>query len=197
MLDFPQSDALPTLDAIARQVYADLAVLEVIPFKWLDMGVKDNARQLIEPGKTTAAEYSEAVATHIRLWYERDVEFQLEGQFSPRFAQHHEESEDWPAIGLSYEPTVDDATLARAAKHRSLRRLYLEGTAVTDEGLKQLAELKELRKLNLVHTSITDAGLRQLEGLSALRVLDVQDTKVTAEGIARLQTTIPDLHVKR
>lgn len=196
VLDLPRTDHLPTLDAIANHLYADLAALELMPFKWLDMGVKDNSRQVIDPIKTTAAAFRDAVVAHIRWWYDRDVEFQLEGQFEPRLAQHHDDPENWPAIGLSYEPTVDDATLARIAKHKSLKRLYLDGTPITDDGLKHLTGLKELRTLGLAQTQITDAGLKQLEGLSALRKINVQGTKVTKAGIARLQAKIPQLHIE-
>ena len=197
VIDLPRPEHLPPLDAVAKHVYADLSSLEAIPFRQLDMGVKDDSQQLIEPDKTTAAAFSEAVAAHIRMWHERDVEFQLEGQFEAKFALQHQQPEDWPAIGLSNEPTVDNATLARLAKHASLKRLYLDGTAITDEGLKQLVDLKELRTLNLAHTSITDLGLIQLEGLSALRKLDVQGAKVTPEGIARLKAAIPALQIKQ
>ena len=67
-LDLPQPKSLPTLDSIARQVYADQVALEAVPFRWLDLGPKDNVEQLAEPEKTSAAEFSKATAAHIRWW---------------------------------------------------------------------------------------------------------------------------------
>ena len=200
VLDLPQPNPLPTLDAIARQVYADQIALEAVPFTLLDMGSKDNVKQFSEPGKTTAAEFSKAVAAHMRSWMQRDVEFQLEGQFTipkdPGSYVPKNYAADNPAMGFMYNPLVDDTTLARVAKHESLKRLYLEGTKITDAGLRHLAGLKELHSLGLANTSITDAGLKELEGLSALRNLDVENTKVTADGVARLKAAIPALQVK-
>jgi hypothetical protein len=197
VLDLPEPKSLPTLDEIARRVYADQIALEAVPFRWLDMGPKDHVEQFSEPGKATAAEYSRAVSAHIRWWMENDVEYQLEGQFAVQSPHLGSPPEDWPAIGLSYEPTVDDATLARVAKRKSLKRLYLDGTKITDAGLRHLDGLKELRELSLENTPITDAGLKDLESLSALRRLDIQGTKTTAAGIARLQLKLPSLQIKQ
>jgi hypothetical protein len=196
VLDLPRKDDLPTLDTIAHGVYAEITALEAIPFRWLDMGVKDHSRQLIDPGKTTAAEFSKAVSAHIRLWQERDVEYQLEGQFN-RHGKEKMDSEDWPAIGLSYELTVNDSTLAQVAKRTDLKRLYLNGTAITDRGLKHLAGLRELHTLSLSKTAVSDNGLRELRGLLNLRKLDVRDTNVTAEGAALLKGAIPKLEIEK
>jgi hypothetical protein len=181
VLSLPQAAALPSIETIAAQAYSDQVALEAIPVRRLDMGPKDNLEQFSRPEKTTAVQFGNAVAAHIRYWRDEDVNFQLQGQFE--------------AIGLMYEPTVDDATLARVAKRESLKRLYLDGTKITDAGLRQLVGLKELRELNLSHTSITDAGLKELEGLTSLRTLDVKDTKVTADGVARMKAAIPGLKV--
>jgi hypothetical protein len=71
-LDVPQPKSLPTFDSIARQVYADQVALEAVPFRWLDLGPKDNVKQLTDPGKTSAAEFSKAAAAHIRWWLQQD-----------------------------------------------------------------------------------------------------------------------------
>ena len=200
VLDLPRTDHVPTLDAVARQVYADLSALDAIPFKWLNMGPKDHEEQIVDPSKTTAAAFSEAVATHIRSWYAGDVEFQLEGQFTIRKDPKNEvpnQVADNPAMGFMYNPLVDDATLVRVATHTSLKRLYLEGTKITDAGLLHLGGLKELHSLSLTNTSISDAGLKELESLSALRTLNLQNTHVTAAGVARLKAAIPAVKVKQ
>jgi hypothetical protein len=176
---------------IAAHAYADQVALEAIPFRRLDMGAKDNVEQFSRPEKTTAAQFASAVVANIRGWRQDDVEFQLDGQFAGGIQNNDE------AIGLSYESTVDDTTLARVAKRASLKRLFLEGTKITDAGLRQLAGLKELRELSLAHTAIRDAGLKELEGLADLRTLDVRNTKVTADGVARLKAANPKLKIER
>jgi hypothetical protein len=196
-IDLPRANPLPTLDVIARQVYADQVVLEVVPFTQLDMGSKDHVEQFSVPGKTTPAEFSTAVAAHIRSWMQRDLDFQLEGQFTmPKDHVPTNEAADFPAMGFMYNRLVDDGTLARVAKHESLKRLYLQGTKITDAGLRQLAGLKELHSLSVADTTIGDAGLKDLEGLSALRDLDIQNTQVTADGVTHLKAAIPALKVK-
>jgi hypothetical protein len=161
------------------------------------MGPKDHVEQFSEPRKTTAEEFSKAVAAHIRWWMENDIEFQLDRQFTE---ESQKQAATWgadQAIGLAYESLVDDATLERIEKRHALKRLYLTGTKITDAGLRHLAGLKELRELDLAKTAITDAGLKQLEGLSSLRNLDVQGTQVTTEGVARLKAAIPALQIKQ
>ena len=178
-------------------VYADQIALEAVPYRLLDMGTKDHVRQFSEPEKTTAAEFSKAVVADVRRWMESDIDFQLEGQFT---AESQKQAAKWgaeQAIGLMYNPLVDDATLARVAKHESLKRLYLQGTKVTNAGLRHLAGLNELHSLSLANTSVSDAGLKELEGLSALRQLDVQNTQVTAAGVTRLKAAIPELKVEQ
>ena len=201
VLDLPLVNPLPTLDRIAKHVYADERTLEVVPFTRLDLGPKDNFEQFGTPGKTTAEEFSEAVSAHIRTWMQRDLDFQLEGQFTipkdPRSYVSKNDAADNPAMGLMYNPLVDDATLTRVAEHASLKRLYLNGTKITDAGLRHLTGLKELHSLSLANTTIGDSGLKELEGLSALRKLDVQHTQVTADGVARLKAAIPALQVNQ
>jgi hypothetical protein len=201
VLDVPQPQSLPSLTTIANQVYADQIALEAVPFRWLDMGAKDHEEQIIDPSKTTAAEFSNAVVANVRQWIQSDIEFQLEGQFTipkdPKSYVPKNQAADNPAMGFSYNSLVDDATLARVATHVSLKRLYLDGTKITDAGLRHLIGLKELHTLSLAHTAISDMGLKELEGLSALRTLNLLDTHVTAEGVARLKAAIPAVKVKQ
>src|SRR3972149_1764656 len=112
-LDLPESKSLPTLDEIARRVYADQISLEAVPFRWLDMGPKDHVKQFSEPSKTTAAEYSKAVATHIRWWMENDVEFQLVGQVAAPARRLAAAPTAARRVAPAREHRLNDATLAR------------------------------------------------------------------------------------
>jgi hypothetical protein len=188
-LSLPKPPVLLPTGMIAAQAYADQVALEAIPFRRLDMGSKNNFEQFSRPEDVSVPRFETAVIANIRSWRQMDVDFQLNGQFAAGGMGNDE------AIGLSYEPTVDDATLAQVAKRDKLKRLYLDGTKITDVALRQLADLHELRELSLAHTAVTDAGLKEIEGLNSLRDLDVRDTKATHEGIARLKRALPDLKV--
>jgi hypothetical protein len=70
-LDVPHPKSLPSLNAIARQVYADVAALEGVPFKYLNMGNRGLTPVFWSDLNTiTTAEFSEAVADDIRWWRE-------------------------------------------------------------------------------------------------------------------------------
>jgi hypothetical protein len=196
VLSLPEKAVRPSTERIAAETYADHVALEAISSRRLDMGAKDNIEQFSRPERTTGMEFANAVIANIRRWRQEDVEFQLEGQFAGEKPGANETIDSDRAIGLSYEPTVDDATLERVAKHVSLKRLYLDGTKITDAGLKQLADLKQLRELSLAHTAITDAGLKELEGLASLHDVNLKDTKVSSDGIVGLKSAIPGLKVE-
>ncbi|HEY4308227.1 MAG TPA: hypothetical protein VGN12_02145 [Pirellulales bacterium] len=197
-----QPETLPDLDAVARHVYSDMASLDGVPYRQLDMGVSPGNRKLFgDPGKTTAADFAQAVASHLRFWQQGDVDFQLEGQFTTesrkQLAAMAPGLPPMPeTIGLPYQPLVDDALLERVAEHKSLKRLYLNGTKITDAGLERLGGLGELEELSLEDTAISDAGLVHLATLASLKELSLGHTRVTPEGVARLKQAIPTLAVK-
>ena len=119
-----------------------------------------------------SAEYAKAIANKIRSWQTNDIEFQLEGLPDPKTQKRSiPGGAGRKAMGLRYEPLVNDATLQRVAKHRLLTVLYLRGTRITDDGLIHLSGLTKLEKLDLAETGITDAGLVHLRGLSTLKKL--------------------------
>ncbi len=74
---------------------------------------------------------------------------------------------------------------------KSLRRLDLGNTEITDAGLKVVKELKGLRELDLQATKVTDAGAKELTGLKNLKLLNVFATKVTDAGAAELERASP------
>ena len=143
-LDVPCPAKLPSLEEIANRVYTDHVALVSIPTKSLHIGDRSESKTS-QVDDISSAEYAKAVANKIRSWHKSDIEFQLKGQFGPnRQKSQLPGIQDDVAIGLSYQPLVDDSTLARVAKHGSLTRLYLRGTRITDDGLKHLTGLTKL-----------------------------------------------------
>lgn len=84
-----------------------------------------------------------------------------------------------------------DADLALIGKLRSLRRLHLEGNAVTDKGLQHLQTLADLRYLNLSGTRVSGQGLESLKGLKNLKKLFLFQVPQTTINRSRLQQIMP------
>lgn len=78
---------------------------------------------------------------------------------------------------------IDDAALDNVKGLAGLKKLTLNGTAITDAGLERLKGLTSLEKLYLVDTKIGDAGLEHLKGLENLQILSVVGTGVTDAGL--------------
>lgn len=78
----------------------------------------------------------------------------------------------------------------------SLQRLELNGTPVDDAGLRHLATLRQLECLYLNGTSISDAGLKTLHSLANLKELHLEQTRVTPEGVARVRSALPACRVQ-
>ena len=62
--------------------------------------------------------------------------------------------------------------------------------------MHNLKHLKSLERLDLTETRITDASLQQLAGLKQLRELDLHFNKVSPAAVKDLQRAIPKLDVR-
>jgi hypothetical protein len=68
-LAMAQPKPLPSLDAIARQVYADVDALEGVPFKFLNLGNRGlSMSQWSDLKKISVAQFTAAVADDVRWW---------------------------------------------------------------------------------------------------------------------------------
>jgi len=191
-LDVPRVAQSPSLAEIARRVYRDVARLEPVPVRRLDLGIEKDrfVGRSAAPEEVAADEFAEAVSEHARLWQRRDVDFQLE----PREPSEWEQ-ESGRGVGLEYSPLVNDDTLIRLAPQTNVTRLYLRGTKITDAGLEHLRGLTQLHKLDLAETQVTDAGIPTLSAIKSLKTLDVSDTRITEQGIAALRAALPEIRI--
>ena len=80
---------------------------------------------------------------------------------------------------------IDDSDLALIA-HDTLESLYLDETAISDQGLSYLQRCSRLRCLSLNDTKITDNGLRHLRELKHLECLSLTDTAIGDAAIDHL-----------
>jgi Leucine-rich repeat (LRR) protein len=80
-----------------------------------------------------------------------------------------------------------DADMRRLARATSLRALFLDFTAVTDDGLVHLASMANLEVLDLGSTRVSAAGFAPVRALSSLQVLYLGNTLVTDAGLANLR----------
>jgi hypothetical protein len=67
-----------------------------------------------------------------------------------------------------------------------LESLELDDTGISDETLRNLAQLRSLVKLSLRKTNITDSGLEILKRLHRLSFLDLSSTGVTEKGLVHI-----------
>lgn len=80
-----------------------------------------------------------------------------------------------------------DPPLREIAKLPALEYLCIRSTSVSDNGVRALAPLRTLRKLNLAHTRISDAALEHLSAFPRLEMLNLDRTAVTDAGVCRLE----------
>jgi hypothetical protein len=197
-VNVPRPEAIPTIEEIAKGVYADLVTLKAIRFKYLEFSDKDhNEQKSAEIDDISSDEYAKKTVRNVKWEYEHDINSQIDEKFEPKKQQEIRKfMGDRVAIALMYNPEVSDTTLERVAKRDSVTELYLQGTRITDDGLKQISGLKNLQKLHFEETSITDAGLKHLTGLSNLKQVYLTDTKVTADGVEMLKRAIPGIKIE-
>jgi internalin A len=69
---------------------------------------------------------------------------------------------------------------------KSLKRLNLLGTLVTDDGMKYLEDLTRMEDLDLYGVRITDAGMAHFRKMSKLRRLNLLGGQVTDAGTETL-----------
>ncbi|MFO7903815.1 MAG: hypothetical protein R6U98_14220 [Pirellulaceae bacterium] len=63
---------------------------------------------------------------------------------------------------LSGVPNVTDRALESLAQCKTIRELYLDGTAITDRGLALVRYLPDIWSLVIDNTAVTDSGIREL-----------------------------------
>jgi hypothetical protein len=93
--------------------------------------------------------------------------------------------EDAVHVDFRADP-VDNAVLAMTCRLRTVERLYLDNSCVTDDGLVHLRQLNRLEFLSLAGTRLTDNGLIHLKPLANLRCLDLSGTRITDAGLEQL-----------
>lgn len=98
----------------------------------------------------------------------------------------------WLKIGGT---AITDKSLRDISGLKNLNKLYLDHTAVTDEGIAQLGNPASLEYLNLIGTKVTDASISKLAGLKGLKSIYLWQSAVSDSGIAELKRLRPDLLV--
>jgi hypothetical protein len=89
---------------------------------------------------------------------------------------------------------VADADLAKIGQPARLKRLHLEGNAISDAGVVALASLKTIEYLNLYgNTRITDASVDRLAAMASLKRVYLAETGITPEGLKGLRAKRTDL----
>ena len=98
-------------------------------------------------------------------------------------------------MNLGDTAITDEGIGQTIAGLKSLRRLRLDRTRLTDESVSHLAGLEKLEVLNLFGTRVGDGCLVTIERMSSLQTVYLWDTKVTKAGLDRLRSVRQDLNV--
>jgi hypothetical protein len=72
---------------------------------------------------------------------------------------------------VDYVEIQDDAASEYLKSLPNLRRLKLQGNAITDKSLEQIKDIVTIRELYIIRTKITDTGVVHLSGLTNLSSL--------------------------
>jgi len=96
-----------------------------------------------------------------------------------------------PTIIIS-DPQAD-LSLRELAKCKSIHKLVLAGSGVTDSGLALVAEMSGLESLDLSRTGVGDAGIAYLNSLRNLRRLDLSSVGTITAAVADHLATFPKL----
>jgi Leucine-rich repeat (LRR) protein len=91
---------------------------------------------------------------------------------------------------------ITDGGLVSVKRLKRLKQLSLAKCYnITDEGIRHLAECKRLENLDLRETQLTDAGIVNLIDLVNLKKLNLRDTRITPKGGARMEEIHPNCEV--
>jgi len=85
---------------------------------------------------------------------------------------------------------ITDKDLAPIADMPFLERLYLNNTDVGDQAAMAMGQVKTLRRLSLWRTRISDEGLPHIARCRQLQVLDLHDCCVTGKGLKALEPLV-------
>ncbi len=119
-------------------------------------------------------------------------EINLSGAFTGEFRQL--QIERFQAVEDLYlgSMPLDTEIIKRLKSLPALRSVYLgDNKSLSDKWLPLLTECKSLQKLWIRSTPITDAGLKHLAQMPWLTDIDIQDTRVTESGVRRLAEALP------
>ncbi|REK34360.1 MAG: hypothetical protein DWQ45_13340 [Planctomycetota bacterium] len=84
-------------------------------------------------------------------------------------------------------PSVTDGDVRALRDCRTVEKLELHGSQLTDVGLNDIAKMPKLRWLRISNTEVTDAGVTDLVNQRTLEFLDIRGTRVTKRRIDKLR----------
>lgn len=125
------------------------------------------------------------IAAGVGLWILKWRHQSAQVEFFEHVARDVETTPSLPAWMYDYVVPEDESD-----NFRTITRIDLRGSSVTDAGLVHLSGFTELRDLRLRSTQVTDAGLRHLQSLTSLEELSLSDTRITGSGLQHLSRLV-------
>lgn len=93
------------------------------------------------------------------------------------------------------ESSFNDSLVSYLLEMPYLSKLFLDHTAITDQGLEQLVHLDHLYFLNIVGTKTTQKGIERLTQVSTLDQLFIYQTQTTAAEKSQLVSILSPVNV--
>ena len=100
-------------------------------------------------------------------------------------------SQSLESLNLGDNPAITGRGLAPLIAAGRLKRLYLDGTKISDAALLEISVKSSLEVLILNRTPITDAAIPSLKRMTSLKSLFVVGTGLSPAGREKLGTALP------
>ncbi len=91
--------------------------------------------------------------------------------------------------------TARDEDLLLLEGMHDLETLYLQGSAISDQGLETLSRLRKLRELDLRGAPISDEGTHIFQNFPSLRRLDLRGTELSPQAVRDLRASLPECEI--
>jgi hypothetical protein len=91
-----------------------------------------------------------------------------------------------------YLYNCDDSVISQIVHLTGLQELYLSETRVSDDGLAMLRPLKSLQRISIYHSAISDKGILNLALIPGLKWLTCSGINATEEGFNLFRRVMPN-----
>lgn len=107
------------------------------------------------------------------------------------------DKKEYYVSGIFFYSTAfgDEELMKMRSLNKTLEKLTMPMSRITDEGILSMPEYPELEILEIPETNVTDSCVEKLLSFKKLKVLNISNTRISREAFLRIQKERPDLDV--